>query len=56
MDTKIDPAMPPVSADDLASEALAAGITPDAPPLIDAGEPGDASAEEGSPDVAIPPN
>ncbi len=55
MDTRIDPATPPVSADDLARDALAAGVSPESPPLIEA-EDGDTSAEAGSPDVAIPRN
>ena len=50
---EIDPSRPPVSADELARDATAAGVSPEAPPLIEAANPPAKERESGAPEEAL---
>ncbi len=52
---EIDPNAPPVSAADLARDAQAAGVDPDAPPLIEAGDVEPDPADRVEADITLLP-
>ncbi len=52
---EIDPDATPVSADDLARDARAAGADPDAPPLVEAGDAESDPADRVEADITLLP-